>query len=318
MVKKNSSEDVSSEVAEVILDLGHEDNIPAKGSREWVFTINNWTEADEAGVKNMKCRYLIYGKEVGKQGTPHLQGYVVFTDQKTLSALKKIMPRAYLAMRSKWSTPEDCRKYIRGPYSKNGKEKAENPDVYETGDIPRQGERTDLVAFNRAIQEGKRGRDLSVDHLPVRAKYPKLEQTLVYEDDKERAHRQFDDGMVPEVHVRWGKAGVGKSRLAFDRHGTRNVFRPIITKGGTIWYDGYDEEDVIQLEEFYGQCEVSHFLNLTDRYPMQLPVKGKHAWRLATKIYITSNRPPETWYPEFQDQGMEQFMRRFTTVTEVQ
>ena len=47
--------------------------------RRWVFTLNNYTDAElveiaeEIAVPSMVTR-LMYGKEVGANGTPHLQG----------------------------------------------------------------------------------------------------------------------------------------------------------------------------------------------------------------------------------------------------
>lgn len=54
----------------------------------WGFTLNNFTE-DEIVLLNLKfkdlAKYATVGKEVGENGTPHLQGYVEFK--------KKIRPR---------------------------------------------------------------------------------------------------------------------------------------------------------------------------------------------------------------------------------
>lgn len=43
----------------------------------WVFTINNYTEADLNALRNVRSPVLVvYGREKGEMGTPHLQGYV--------------------------------------------------------------------------------------------------------------------------------------------------------------------------------------------------------------------------------------------------
>jgi len=50
------------------------------GSRRFAWTLNNWTEKDEAFLKALNeesgVKYIIFGYEVGEEGTPHFQGYV--------------------------------------------------------------------------------------------------------------------------------------------------------------------------------------------------------------------------------------------------
>lgn len=57
-------------------DMGNTRTIsPAKS---WCFTCNNYTEEDFLHIKKILvpiCSYVGIGKEVGEQGTPHLQGY---------------------------------------------------------------------------------------------------------------------------------------------------------------------------------------------------------------------------------------------------
>lgn len=307
-----SSPDVDSpEVLEVII-ASSTSEVPKKGSREWVFTINNPTIEDEEQVRALTCRYKCWAPETGKNGTPHIQGYAVFSDNKTRAAVSKLLKRAWLAPRAVHAKPDEARLYIKGPYNKNGKDKPINPEFHEVGELPSQGKRTDLVSFHRAIQEGKRGRDLSVDHLPLRAKYPKLEQTLIYEDDEERAKQQYRDGIFPEVHVRWGPPGTGKTRYVMETH--NDVYEPIMRKCGTHWWTGYRGQDVILLDEFDGQIPIRDFLRLIDRYPFMMETKGGQTWRLATKIYICSNHNPDTWYPA-EGHQYEKLERRFTSVS---
>ena len=59
------------------------------------FTINNPTDDDLSAIDRLKEKvvYLIVGKEVGKCGTPHYQGYMYFKNPRSLTSLKKSLPR---------------------------------------------------------------------------------------------------------------------------------------------------------------------------------------------------------------------------------
>ena len=47
-------------------------------SANYVFTLNNYQDKPEAValLNLLPCRYMKYGREVGEEGTPHLQGMV--------------------------------------------------------------------------------------------------------------------------------------------------------------------------------------------------------------------------------------------------
>lgn len=59
--------------------------------QRWSFTLNNYTEEEIELINSFlkKCIYGIYGKEVGEQGTPHLQGYFKLQNRRRLGGLKK-------------------------------------------------------------------------------------------------------------------------------------------------------------------------------------------------------------------------------------
>ena len=58
-------------------------------AKRWCFTLNNYTEDD---LKNLELGFdrdkFIIGKEVGENGTPHLQGYVNLEVKQRLTELK--------------------------------------------------------------------------------------------------------------------------------------------------------------------------------------------------------------------------------------
>jgi len=69
-------------------------------ARRWVFTLNNPTAEEEiniilhgANIEAPPCdfKYLIFGRETGESGTPHLQGYFELTKKLRLSQIKTII-----------------------------------------------------------------------------------------------------------------------------------------------------------------------------------------------------------------------------------
>ena len=66
-------------------------------TRGWCFTINNYTEADEHVVFEMEqyAKYVVCGRECGENGTPHLQGFVYFSTEKSMKQMKEIHSTAH-------------------------------------------------------------------------------------------------------------------------------------------------------------------------------------------------------------------------------
>lgn len=62
-------------------------------AKRWLFTLNNPTPLERLDTNLVS--YLIVGDEVGAEGTPHHQGFVIFKEQTRLTALKKLLPRAH-------------------------------------------------------------------------------------------------------------------------------------------------------------------------------------------------------------------------------
>lgn len=95
----------------------------------WCFTINNYTEEEYQDLLNGDYNYIIIGKEIGKEGTPHLQGYLQLPKKKKISGMKKINNRAHWEISR--GSPEDNKKYCseegnfeeRGTMGKPGKKK---------------------------------------------------------------------------------------------------------------------------------------------------------------------------------------------------
>lgn len=59
-------------------------------SRNWCFTLNNYSQAEEYDIQGIECRYVTYGRETGSMcETPHLQGFICWDSQKTFTSVSK-------------------------------------------------------------------------------------------------------------------------------------------------------------------------------------------------------------------------------------
>lgn len=75
--------------------------MPASQGKKWCFTLNNYTDDDQERLRTLaeSCTYLVFGREVGENGTPHLQGFVVFATNKRFRAAKSaINERAHIEL----------------------------------------------------------------------------------------------------------------------------------------------------------------------------------------------------------------------------
>lgn len=112
--------------------------------RRWCFTVNNWTEDEEAHISaflDEHCIYGVIGSEVGENGTPHLQGFLILPSPQRLSYLRRhVSERAHFeAARGKSSqAAEYCKK---------------EGEWVEFGSIPNnQGKRTDIDEFKEWVE----------------------------------------------------------------------------------------------------------------------------------------------------------------------
>lgn len=89
------------------------------------------------------------------------------------------------------------------------------------------------------------------------------------------------------VHYYWGPPGSGKSRRALEE-ATENG-GGIYYKPRGEWWDGYNGQANVIIDDFYGWIKYDDMLKICDRYPYQVPIKFGYENFLSKYIYITSN-----------------------------
>ncbi len=272
--------------------------------RNVCWTLNNPEEMTE--FDEVKMNYLVYQEEIGEEGTYHLQGYAEFTSALVLSTVKRLLGGAGVHVEKRMGTQKQAIAYC-----KEEEKRLAHTEPYEWGTPNEQGKRVDLIAFKEQIQEGARMRDLIDDHLMVVARYPKFYHTLT---------ALYRPKRTEELHVTLliGDTGLGKTRYVYDKHGEDPDFYVAPLNNGTIWFDGYDGQSKVLLDDFTGKS--SHFslcslLRVLDRYPFAVPTKGGHTWWMPNEVFITTNIYPKDWYSwENRGEQYKALARRFTEV----
>ncbi len=180
-----------------------------------------------------------------------------------------------------------------------------------------QGTRSDLLELvDLAKSIGVH--DALEERLHLLVKYPRgleaLQRYLLRANWKSRT--MFDSGMRCEVH--WGTAGAGKTRAVYARGEELGLQVYKLASYDPLWFDGYDGEQILLMDDFYGTMKLTTFLSLTDKYKSQRPNKGGFTWPIFQEIHITSNAPWQQWYEAAHDKYPETkraVRRRFDKVT---
>lgn len=264
--------------------------------RSWVFTINNPTSTDTFSVNSLLNKpditYGIASNEVGKEGTPHIQGYFNRDNAVSFAWVTHRLSRARI---SKAGGDDFHNKtYI----SKEG-------DVFNEVGIPvrkEQGKRNDI----RLVTDRIRNKELSLEDLMF--EYPEL--YLRYgRGFKEMINMTYKPRTdPPTVYWIWGKSGTGKTLEATSSRESHYI------KDNTIWWDGYKQEEAIIIDDFDNQIPFRTLLRLLDRYKYQGQVKGGYININSPYIYITCEFPPENYW---QGNELTQVTRRITSVQQL-
>lgn len=259
----------------------------SRGTRTWLFTINNPT-SNEIPKTWSQVKYCIWQLEKGDEGTPHLQGYVSFTVALRLNALKKIDSKAHWEARK--GTVQQAIAYC-------SKEETRVAGPWEIGKIE-QGKRNDLAPLQDDLDGNRSMKFISKEHFHPYLKYHRGIQNYRRLHQPVRTEKTF-------VGVIVGETGVGKSRLMAQR------FPDAFWKScGDKWWDDYDFQDTVIIDEFYGWLPYAYLLRLLDRYPINVESKGGMLNFNPKNVWICSNNEPFEWYKWSEKMKFEPLLRR--------
>lgn len=252
-------------------------------SRRWCLTWNNPTEDDAKAQMAAPVTYQIIGKE-GDDKTNHDQGYEEYKSLQSFAQMKARYPRAHIEVAR--GTSQQAADYCK----KEG-------DWTERGTIMQpQGKRNDIHAVRDMLKDKPTTtlRDILDTHPAVLARYPKFVETV------RRCYAapttlSWDD--APNVWF-YGPAGLGKSRAA------RASSTSLYVKMANKWWDGYDNEDDVLIDDFHpdqAKYLVSFLKIWADRYPFPAEVKGGTIMIRPARILVTTQYTHNQLFPNGED-----------------
>lgn len=156
---------------------------------------------------------------------------------------------------------------------------------YTWGEKKSQGQRTDLEDMRRDIDDGHSLATVAKDHFPVWIKYPSAVKSY-------QALQAADRTELPTVYVLLGPTRSGKSRLA------RSMFPGAYWKPNMDYWENYQYEDVIVLDEFYGyKMQYTDLLQLLDSTPLLVNVKVRALFCEWSRPGVGRRRRPANYFP---------------------
>lgn len=278
-------------------------------ARNWVFTINNFTEEDEKRVCELESNDDVYRlvaeHEHLESGTPHIQGYISFFDP-----IYRVNVERLLGGRAWLSTAKGGWKQNVAYCTKEGLVIAVKNCSDES--LEQNHTRTEKITCE-IIEEAKK-----MDPWAFEDAYPVLwfryrNQILnTMMDAALRRVGNWDGNLKSKNYWIWGKPGIGKSKWAARQVDVRCQYKKAVNK----WWDGYNLviHKIVILEDFplSGNMFAQHIKIWADRYFYMAECKGASMVVEPGRFFfiITSNFPIEACFENQED--IEAIQRRFT------
>lgn len=257
-------------------------------------------------------RFLIYQREVGTH--EHFQGYLELDQQVSYATLHTFEGLEGAHFERRRGTAKQaahycckpvegcdcdmCRDEIRSPT------KIEGP--WSFGEMSAQGQRAELLEIKRELDRGMPLKRLKNSYFP---EWVRFHKAFTEYRRGSTLPRDFKTRVVLFI----GPPGVGKStlmkRIALY---LGSSYKVPAKKGSGLYFDDYDNQDVLILDEFSGNTCPPEFFNLiADEHECVLPVHGGAGHQFVSKyLFIGTNYHPKFWWKHRSPIQLRQTLRR--------
>jgi len=312
--------------------MDNEDNeidVDDKKHNYWCFTLNNYTEAEIDRLKNIpNVTYLVFGKEVGDSGTPHLQGYIEFKNGRYFSGLKKFNKRIRWGIRRGTSHQASmyCKKGEQAKaewtlYSEqhgggeNGPNFGLNVDMFENGRLSQQGERTDLKILVDELMSGKITlNEIVIDNPKAYQECGRTLEKVVNIKTYGKNLTRTKLGIKTKIIWIYGPRAAEKDYLVYHYFNDieDNIWK--FPRGaGLDAKVNYSGQKYTWLSDFRGKMLYEDLLELADEWPLDFERKymTDRINFVSEYIFITCPHTPWECYPNrTKKDSIEQLLRR--------
>jgi len=240
--------------------------------------------------------YIVWSLECGAAGTVHWQIYVEFSKRMTLTGIKKVFGDKTIHIEKRRGSAKQAADYCK----KLDETHLQGP--WEFGEISHQGSsdsaKWEKEAQNAMIGDLRRG-VAGLKQIPddmIRSCPQAIKMALTMAPPVRRKS--------VDIYYIEGETGVGKTYGIFKMF--PDAFRPLVS-GDKIWFDGYSGEKTLLLDELRGNIKLSYLLQILDPYPLKVEIKGGTINAEWERVFITTNTPPEKWYPRISSEDPKTF-----------
>lgn len=222
--------------------------------------------------------YVIYQREVcPTTNREHFQGYMEMEEQVSYTTMQRWEGLETAHFETRRGKQAQAIAYC-------SKEESRVEGPWEHGTKKDQGARSDLIAVKARLDEGASMRNIASEFFGDFVRYHNG-----FNKYQRMVSKQRDWPM--EIHICIGPTGTGKTRFARDN------FPGAYWKPKGKWWDNYAGEETVVIDEMYGSSfPFTELLQLMDRYPYAVEIKGGTVEFTSRKLVFTSNQEPEDWY----------------------
>jgi hypothetical protein len=240
-------------------------------------------------------RYVCVGFEHTKSGQEHLQCYCESSTPKHFKALVNL-----LSWNGKYGPNV---RQAKGTGQQNLEYCSKERLCLNHGKMGQQGKRNDLLEVKVMIDDGATSLDIADIKFGTWCRNRNaLKEYKILREQKESQNKKWNEFEAPNVCYLFGESGKGKTFSVF-----KNYWPYYAKTANNQWWDGFDGQETVLIDDFRGGISLDYILQLLDRYPGKLgQVKGATVSLDKVKtVIITSEKAPEEWYSQFNGETRE-------------